>query len=321
MLPRNDEELMSIFEQFARDYLDEPQKTDVFEDFDVEVSEEFYESLWFFKENCDKLELAVFSLLKAKRYHEAKTILHKTLEHKPNHVFFKFFLALSYYFSGETLAALSIGRSVDFSKIIKVGPASTTPEMACECPGCGTSFSPSELAIDLSAETNADDNVQTLFQDIHHYKQAGAFHKAIACYETFFAQVGESPCMLVDLAVLYRRVNNLKEAKKTYTRALQGNPSLYKAYRELAATHRLLDEYELAVGVLKKAHKQFPEDDMILLELAAGYFKLGYLSRAVDNLEKALAIDPSIEHSLVSMPDMAYLLNLLHEKKSAVPSS
>jgi len=127
--------------------------------------------------------------------------------------------------------------------------------------------------------------------------------------------------LLVDLADLYSRIKNYKEAKKAYIRALQGNPGLYQAHRRLAATHRLLDEYELAVDVLKKAHKQFPEDDMILLELAAGYYKLGHLEKAVVCLEKALAIDPSIKHSLVNMPDMAHLLNLLQEKRTATSSS
>jgi len=317
----NDEEIINIFEQYAADYMESSPLDDLPDKIVATITEENYTSLPYSEESVYRLELVAFSLLKHKRFQEVKTIIHKALKYLPNYTYYMFFLALSYYFTGETLIALSIGRSVDFSKIIKVGSASTTPEMACECPGCGTSLLTSELVNDLSAESMVANDVQALFREIHQFKQAGDYDQAIASYEMFFAQVGEAPCLLVDLASLYFKVKNYKEAKKTYARALEGNPGLYDAFRKLAATHRLLDEYELAVGVLKKAHKEFPKDDMILLELAAGYFKLGHASKAVDSLEKALAIDPSIEHSLVSMPDMAYLLNLLHEKKSAVPSS
>ncbi len=318
--PLNDEEIMNVFEQFAKDFMGSSHIDDLPDIVDIPLSEEDFTSLPHSEESVYRLEFAAFSLLKQKRFQELKTLMHRTLEILPNHNYYQFYLALGYYFTGDTLVSLSIGRAVDFTKISKEAVPVPVQEMTCDCPGCGAKLSSSELVNDFSAETKVANEIQALFRDINQLKQAKEFNQAIDLYEKLFAQVGEPPCLLVDLAVLYRRVNNLKEAKKVYARVLKGNPGLYKAYRELAATHRLLDEYELAIGVLKKAHQQFPEDDMILLELTAGYFKLGHTTKAVASLEKALVIDPSIEFSIVNMPDMAYILNLVREKRTAATS-
>ena len=320
--PLNDEEIMDRFELYAFYCQDESLTADEMPGKpDEQLSESDFQSLPQSAKSEEKLLDIAFYLVRNKRFEELKTIMHQALEYLPTHPYFRLYLALAYYYSGEYLVALSLGRSIDLAAIVSIEDeaAPSLKEMDCECPGC--SDSSSDQLLDLSGESKIANEVQALFRDIHQLKQIGDYDQAISNYLKFFAQIGEPPCLLVDLASLYFKVKNYKEAKKTYARALEVNPGLYDAFRKLAATHRLLDEYELAVGVLKKAHKQFPKDDMILLELAAGYFKLGHVSKAVDSLEKALTIDPSIEHSLVSMPDMAYLLNLLHENKSAVHSS
>lgn len=323
MQPLNDEEIMNVFEQFAKDFIGTSSNDDDLPD-DIDamlLCEEDFTSLPHSEESVYLAEFIAFALLKAHRFQEVKTVMHRALEYLPNYAYFQFYLALGYYFTGETLVALSIGRAIDFTKIIKEATREPIQDMTCDCPGCGAELSSAELINDYSAQTKIPNEIQALLHSIHHLKQAKEFNQAIELYEKLFAQVGEPPCMLVDLANLYNRIKNYKEAKKTYTRALELNPGLYIAHRKLAATHRLLNEYELAVGVLKKAHKQFPEDDMILLELAAGYNKLGHTVKAVTSLEKALVIDPSIEFSLVNMPDMAHLLNLLREKRTAMSSS
>lgn len=321
--PRNDEEIMNVFEQFGKDFIGtSPNDDDLPDDVDAMLlCEEDFTSLPHSEESVYLAEFIAFALLKAHRFQEVKTVMHRALEYLPNYAYFQFYLALGYYFTGETLVSLSIGRAIDFSKIIKEAARVPVQEMTCDCPGCGSELSSSMLVTDLSAETKVANKIQALFHDIHQLNQAKEYDQAIELYEELFAQVGEPPCLLIDLAMLYSKVKNYKKAKKTYARALKVNPGLYDAYRKLAATHRLLDEYELAVGVLKKAHKQFPEDDMILLELAAGYFKLGHTTKAVTSLEKALVIDPSMEHSLATMPDMEFLLNIIREKRATVSSS
>ncbi|MHA1366685.1 MAG: tetratricopeptide repeat protein [Candidatus Heimdallarchaeota archaeon] len=322
MLPRNDQEIMAAFEQFAHEYIDRDGRRfrDSIDDLFAKVD---FNQLAQSEEDQKTVDFFGFCLFSSKRFDDLKTVMHRALEVVPENIYYQFYLALGHYCSGETLVALSIGRSIDFSKVIKQATRTYEQEVTCSCPGCGSELSTVDLMdIPLEGSKNGgNDFIQEIFRTIHQLKQANQFEEAIAIYEKLFAQVdGEAPCLLVDLADLYSRTKNLQEAKKAYIRALKGNPGLYQAHRRLAATHRLLDEYELAVGVLKKAHKQFPEDDMILLELAAVYYKLDHLEKAVASLEKALAIDPSIKHSLVNMPDMAHLLNLLQEKRSAMTS-
>lgn len=316
----NDEEIMTIYEEFAEYCQNQPAEDNLSGTVTVQFFEEDFTSLPYSTESVNNMSTVAYFFLKNKRYEELKTLMHRALEFLPEHHDFQFYLAMGYYFAGETLVALALGRAVDFDALSSMGEEPCSSQVVCDCPGCAADTTP-DFAFDHLTNTKVAQEVQALFRDIHQFKQVGAYDQAIACYEKFFEHIGEPPCLLMDLASLYRKVENYKDAKKAYARALEGNPGLYKAHRHLAATHRILDEYELAVGVLKKAHKEFPKDDMILLELSAGYFKLGHASKAVDSLEKALAINPSMEHSLASMPDMAYLLNLLHEKKTAVPSS
>jgi len=317
----NDEEIATRLDLYAHFCQDESLSADEMpKKLNAQLCESDFKSLPHSKKCEEKIIDVATYLISTKQFEELKTIMHQALECLPTHTYFRLYLAIAYYFTGEFLVALSLGRSIDIAKIVSIESGPSTQEMSCDCPGCGSELSSSMLVTDLSAETKVANEIQALFHDIHQLNQAKEYDQAIELYEELFAQVGEPPCLLVDLAVLYRRVNNLREAKKVYTRALKGNPGLYKAYRELAATHRLLDEYELAIGVLKKAHQQFPEDDMILLELAAGYFKLGHTTKAVTSLEKALVIDPSMEHSLANMPELDFLLGLIREKKTASTS-
>ncbi len=320
MQTMNDEEIMIIFEEFTEYCQNQPAEGKLSVNVAVHFFEEDFTSLPHSTESVNNMSTVAFFFLKNKRYDELKTIMHRALEFLPEHHDFQFYLALGYYFAGETLVALALGRAVDFDALSSMEEEPCSPQVVCNCPGCTDDPTP-DIAFDHLTDTKVSQEVQALFRDIHQFKQIGACDQAIACYEKFFEHIGEPPCLLVDLASLYRKVDNYKDAKKAYTQALEGNPGLYKAHRHLAATHRILDEYELAVGVLKKAHKQFPEDDMILLELAAGYLKLGHTTKAIVSLEKALVIDPSLEFGLVNMPDMEFLLGLVREKKRAESTS
>lgn len=316
----NDEEIMTIFEKFAEHCQNQPIDEEISKNLDIELLEEDLISLPFSPESVIMIAAIGHFLFICKRYEELKTVMHRALEILPGYSDFQFNLALGYYFTGETLVALALGRAVDFDALRSMGEDPSSPTVVCDCPGCTDDPTP-EFTFDHMVNEKTSQEMQTLFRDIHQFKQDGAYEQAIACYEKFFEFIGEPPCLLVDLASLYRKVGNYKDAKKAYTRALEGNSGLYKAHRHLAATHRILDEYELAVGVLKKAHKQFPEDDMILLELAVGYLKLGHTTKAIVSLEKALVIDPSLEFGLVNMPDMEFLLGLVREKRRAESTS
>ena len=322
MLPRNDQEIITVYEHFVHEYIEKNggRFRDSINDLFAKVD---FSQLAQSEEDQKTVDFFAFCLFCSERFDDLKTVMHRALEVVPENTYYQFYLALGHYCSGETLVSLSIGRSIDFSRIIKQATRVPVQESICSCPGCGLELAPTDL-VDfpiVGSKNDTNSPIQNIFHTIHQLKQANQFEEAIAIYEELFAEVGgEAPCLLVDLANLYSRLKNYKEAKKTLIRALELNPGLYDAYRRLAATHRLLDEYELAIDMLKKAYKRYPKDDMILLELAAGYYKLGHTVKAVTSLEKALVIDPSIEFSLVNMPDMAFLLNLLQEKRTAMSS-
>ncbi len=285
-------------------------------------SEEQFANLPHLRVSVENLLAAVFFFIKHERYEELVKTTRRALGYLPNHLDIRFCLALGYFFIGEESHALSIAREIDFSsdenrKYYERDPAAKI----CECPSCSTKGLYTELLTDPSIKATLANDAHQLFHAIHHYKQSGNYEQVIACYEEFFTRIAELPCLMVDLGLLYQQRKNRNEAKRLYARAIILNPMLYNAHMYLATIHYRLGEYKLAVAVLNNAKKYFPEDDMVLLELAEAYFKLGHLTKAAISLGKALAINPSVEDFIEGDSDMEFLLNIIHEKKSTMSNS
>ena len=93
-------------------------------------------------------------------------------------------------------------------------------------------------------------------------------------------------------------------AKKIFNEALQGNPGLENACSNLANVHIFLEEFELAVSVLKKASARYPAETGFLIELALAYEGLDYPKKVINCLAKSLKIDPNSFSEINSLANL-----------------
>ncbi len=318
MTVESDEQLLMIFEKLAENYrnttlIDENLKVEM-----LFIQEENFEFLRNDPESIYPLGVLCYYFLIQEKYQEALNLLEKAIIILPDQPILQFNLATTYYLAGNVSQALTIARKLDFKTIINdlslIYPFDEDEDD-------DEYFFDDELDAPLYSEDDLAFKTQELFRSIYLFKQAGLNEQAIQSYKSLLELTDEPPCLLAELGALYMQVKNYKEAKKYLSKALQGNPGLYNACRCLAATHRILGEYELAVGVLKKAHKQNPTDDILLLELASAYTNLNHVSKAVICLEKALRLDPSLQFGLFNVPELEPILQIILEKKSHIVST
>ncbi len=295
-----DKELLTFFEKMTAEYKDaviheEYDPTEIFFE-----NKEYFEYLVRDPSGKQFLESFCFYFLVKNDYQKIITFMTEAIKHQPDSYMFQYYLAVAYYLTGDIEKALSIARNLDISRLQEeIDDMQSYLATVDDEPIKKEHISIYEN-IDLQKfkGKGAGAIINDLLSSIDMFVAANMYEDAIDCYKLIIKNIGDVPCLLAEMGQLYMWLNQYKEAKKCLSKALQDNPGLYRAYRSLATIHRLLNEHEQAVGVLKKASKKFPEDDLILLELATSYLKLEHIPKAKECIKKALVIDPNIEHSL-----------------------
>jgi len=294
----SDEELMCVFELLAKDYINLTIKEDNHLEDEIFRDESVFVELTTNPQHKHYLEVFCFNFFVRKEYQKIKILLKQALKHQPDCLQFQFNLALAYYLSDDINQALTIARTIDIKQYLKQLDLTLNfikhQEIDFE----------DENELEVEKAGSMDDSqsigeskkifVRNLLAQIQQLRETDNYTEAINKYHTLLSVTGKAPCLLLELGQLYFWTEQHKEAKKYLNKALAGNPGLYHAYRTLIAVHRKLNEYELAVGVLKKAVKAFPTDDLLYLELATGYQVLGHTNKAVDALKTALELDPTL---------------------------
>ena len=135
--------------------------------------------------------------------------------------------------------------------------------------------------------------IRTLHHNANMYTQMGVYEFAIECFQQLLKLTFRAPCILNQLGVTYAFAREYKQAKKIFNEALQGNPGLENVCSNLANVHILVKEFELAVGVLKKASSKYPTETGFLIELALAYEGLDYPNKVINCLAKSLKMDPN----------------------------
>ena len=313
-----DEELLTIFKHMAKDYSNMSIKDKDNPADEVFRNEDVFNQVTTNPQLRNHLNVFCFNYFIRKDYQKIKILLKKALKHQPDCLKFQFNLALAHYLSDEVNQALTIARKLDIKQLQKELDAILNFLDHQE-----QDFEDNELLkddvdvnIDYPASIEESKRIfaRNLLNQIQHLRETSRYTEAINKYHALFSIIGEVPCLLQELGQLYFWKNQHKEAKKYLNKALEGNPSLYQAYRILIAVHRTLKEYELAIGVLKKAVKAFPNDEMLYLELASGYQVLHHPHKAVESLKKALELDPDLISASIFDENLQAVFNQFNQK-------
>ncbi|MEK9727241.1 MAG: tetratricopeptide repeat protein, partial [Candidatus Margulisiibacteriota bacterium] len=92
---------------------------------------------------------------------------------------------------------------------------------------------------------------------------------------------------LEDMGINYFNSNNFKEAEVIFKKILKLNAKHPAAQRYLADIYTKNNDFESAIHILNRLTLQFPEDAMILFNLAVACFNASDYNRARSNLKAA----------------------------------
>ncbi len=123
------------------------------------------------------------------------------------------------------------------------------------------------------------------------------------------ASISKSPDVTLELARVYRQLNDITSAQTSLQSIIRDNPGFKPAYRELADLWVSTQSWNRLTPLLEKAREQFPREPAFALIQAQVSQLQGNDAAASAAIEKALQMDPSNE-SLVRQ----YLVHLLDAK-------
>ncbi len=281
--------------------------------------EEDYSRLDQEPETSHIVESLILEVLLCNEFERAKTYLQKALTLQPANPVFLLYQALVHYVTERNrTSAISLARSIDIFALVCCEEKNEI--IAAFIPGEDYPIDfPSVIDYSvLDSNTDFTTSVRKVCMNIQLFSLVRNYHRAIDCFQQLFTLIGESPKLLLELAIIYNFTKQHREAKKCLKKALLVEPQLIVVIYALAETHRSLQEYEQAIGFYRKYLSHKPTDLTGLIPLALCYESLNHTEIAVDILEKVIVINPQIENSGWQLiPEMDKLIRIVQEKRIA----
>ncbi|MHA1127182.1 MAG: tetratricopeptide repeat protein, partial [Candidatus Heimdallarchaeota archaeon] len=224
-------------------------------------------------------------------------------------------IAVGYYRQGDIKQALEEFRKIDQNQLQQEGRLTIDWSEYDYLDGDAyVEIRPPPMSEEEQFEEARQFTIRTLMHNAKMYTQMSAFEIAIECYQDILQFMPKAPCVMNSLGVVYGHAKMFKEAKKIFAEAIRYNPGLDNTYFNLAYAHSELGEYELAVGVLKKATKKFQDNPETWLELSKAYLNLNHQQKAIDCLVKALEENIQQSFDLSTIPELEPILKMAYKQ-------
>jgi hypothetical protein len=124
------------------------------------------------------------------------------------------------------------------------------------------------------------------------YRDQKNFVLARAEYELAFQADPSNVYALINIGSTLQEQNNIDEAIGCYQRAIDINPYIYNSYLNLGNIMMRQRDFQKAVAVLEKGCRMIPNNDILLFELAKGYYNLNRLDDTRKALDRGLQLNP-----------------------------
>lgn len=143
---------------------------------------------------------------------------------------------------------------------------------------------------------------QSYFHEARIASKKGEANNAIALYKLAIEKSdGEYPEALLNLAILYKKNNNIQEAIKTYQEAINIKNDYVTAYYNLALLFAENKDYEKSIFNYKEAIKYDPKSAKSWYNLASIYEERKENDLAINSLKNAIEADPKYLKALSSL--------------------
>ncbi|MHA1435737.1 MAG: tetratricopeptide repeat protein [Candidatus Heimdallarchaeota archaeon] len=253
--------------------------------------------------------------LHRKQYQEAFAMYEQALECCSQPATIQHPIAVGYYRQGDIKQALEEFRKIDQNQLQQEGRLTIDWSEYDYLDGDAyVEIRPPPMSEEEQFEEARQFTIRTLMHNAKMYTQMSAFEIAIECYQDILQFMPKAPCVMNSLGVVYGHAKMFKEAKKIFAEAIRYNPGLDNTYFNLAYAHSELGEYELAVGVLKKATKKFQDNPETWLELSKAYLNLNHQQKAIDCLVKALEENIQQSFDLSTIPELEPILKMAYKQ-------
>lgn len=125
-------------------------------------------------------------------------------------------------------------------------------------------------------------------------------------YESAISLDRYNPNAYYELATLYEKFDDKKEAMRLYTRTLQIKPDYYEAYEALGILLTRQGKFNSAVDIYNRAILMFPNSFEMLYNLAMIESELGDYESAIINFEKAIKVKPDLYSAYYSLGNLYF---------------
>jgi len=106
-------------------------------------------------------------------------------------------------------------------------------------------------------------------------------------------------------ANIYYQLGAIRESRHAYLRALENEPTRWKAARNAGRLSMRLGEWEVAAHAFLQAADYAPEDADLYMEWAQAAFRAGDYSQARVAVQKVLALDPNHPAAMAALRDIS----------------
>ncbi|MGC9778972.1 MAG: tetratricopeptide repeat protein [Candidatus Heimdallarchaeota archaeon] len=253
--------------------------------------------------------------LNRNQYTEAITLYKQALRASSQPATIQHHLAFGYYHQGDLKRALEEFRKIDLEQLKREGNYYIDwHEFDYLDEEYYVEVIPPPLSDEEQFEEALQFTMKTLIHNANMYAKMCLYDFTIECYQELLQLMPKAPCVLNMLGVAFMGADKHREAKKAFSEAIRYNPGLEQAYLNLGITHSILQEYELAIGILKKASVRFPGNHETWLDLTLTYLKLNYQQKAIECLVKALQTEAEQHYDLKTITELQPILEIAHEK-------
>ncbi len=128
------------------------------------------------------------------------------------------------------------------------------------------------------------------------YSVPSTYEKAIETYEkliSLYSESSEAVSANINLGNIYNHIEEWDKAIECYESAIKAGTSFANAYANLSTSYMAKGEYDKAKKVLEDGVNRFPDNLMAHWNLGMLYAFQGQFDLALDEADKAAAIDPT----------------------------